>query len=101
MPKADKSAKAAGKAAVAKANKGKPLLHSIKGGKAAPTKAPAAKASAPKPFGAKAATKPIPLKPASAGSGHVAQTRLHLARSQPSPAIAAYFKTYHDKTDFD
>ncbi len=100
MPKADKSAKAAGKAAVAKANKGKPLLHSIKGGKAAPTKASAAKASAPKPFGAKAATKPIPLKPASAVADDVPVTGLNLESAKLSPAMAAYFKKCQDKLGF-
>ena len=34
MPKADKSAKTAAKAAIAKPNKGQPLLRAIKGGKA-------------------------------------------------------------------
>lgn len=100
MPKANKSAKAAGKAVVAKANKGKPLLHSIKGGKGAPTKGPAAKASGPKPFPAKAAAKPIPLKPASAVADDVPVTGLNLESAKLSPAMAAYFKKCQDKLGF-
>ena len=43
MPKANKSAKAADRAAVAKSNKDKPMLRAIKGGKAAPAKTPPVK----------------------------------------------------------
>ncbi len=100
MPKADKSAKAAGKAAVAKMNKGKPLLHSIKGGKAAPAKGPLAKATAPKPFTTKGAAKPIPLKPASAVADDVPVTGLNLESAKLSPAMAAYFKKCQDKLGF-
>jgi uncharacterized peroxidase-related enzyme len=100
MPKANKSAKAAGKAAVAKANKGKPLLHSIKGGKAALTKGQTAKASAPKPFPAKTVTKPIPLKTASAMADDVPVTGLNLESAKLSPAMAAYFKKCQDKLGF-
>lgn len=100
MPKANKSAKAAGKAVVAKANKGKPLLHSIKGGKAVPTKGLAAKASAPKPFPAKPSAKPIPLKPPSAVADDVPVTGLNLESAKLSPAMAAYFKKCQDKLGF-
>ncbi|MGB8185671.1 MAG: hypothetical protein WCF37_11660, partial [Pseudolabrys sp.] len=67
MPKANKTAKAAGKAAIAKPDKDQLVLRAIKGGKAPPAKTlsarPAAKAISNKP-----GAKPIPLKPVSAAA---------------------------------
>ena len=100
MPKANKSAKAAGKAAVAKSNKGKPLLRAIKGGKAAPAKAPAGKPVPAKPLLAKASAKPIPLKPVPAVADDVPVIGLNIETAKLSPAMAAYFKKCQDKLGF-
>jgi uncharacterized peroxidase-related enzyme len=82
MPKANKAAKAAGKAAIAKPDKDQPVLRAIKGGKAPPAKTlsarPAAKAISSKP-----GAKPIPLKPVSAAFDD-----------------APYFKKCQDKLGF-
>jgi uncharacterized peroxidase-related enzyme len=88
MPKADKSAKAAGKAAAAKPDK--PLLRAIKGGKAAAAKPPAAKTGA----------KPVPLKPFTAAADDVPVIALALEPVKLSPAMAAYFKKCQDKLGF-
>ena len=96
MPKANKSAKAAGKVAVAKPNKAKPVLHAIKGGKNAPPKAAATK-SGP----AKQPAKPAPLKPvAVAVADDVPVIALNLEPAKLSPAMAAYFKKCQDKLGF-
>jgi hypothetical protein len=88
MPKANKSAKVAGKAAAAKPNT--PLLRAIKGGKAANAKAPPAKPVA----------KPIPLKPVAATADDVPIIALNLEAAKLSPAMAAYFKKCQDKLGF-
>lgn len=91
MPKADKSAKTAAKAAIAKPNKDQLVLRAIKGGKAAPAKMPAAKA---------AATKAILTKPGSAVADDVPVIGLNLEAAKLSPAMAAYFKKCQDKLGF-
>jgi len=100
MPKADKSAKAAGKAAVAKPNKGQPLLRAIKGGKAAPAKVPAATKAATKTTVTKPAAKPIPLKTVPAAADDVPIIALNLEPGKLSPPMAAYFKKCQDKLGF-
>jgi uncharacterized peroxidase-related enzyme len=87
MPKANKSAKAAGKTVPAKASKDMPVLRAIKGGKA----------SAPKP-----AAKPGLAKPAVAAvvSDDVPVIALNLAPAKLSPAMAAYFKKCQDRLGF-
>ena len=99
MPKANKTAKAAGKAAIAKPDKDQPVLHAIKGGKAPPAKTlsarPAAKAISSKP-----GAKPIPLKPVSAAFDDTPVIGLNLATAKLSPAMAAYFKKCQDKLGF-
>ena len=99
MPKANKAAKAAGKAAIAKPDKDQPVLHAIKGGKAPPAKTlsarPAAKAISSKP-----GAKPIPLKPVSAAADDAPAIRLNLPAAKLSPAMAAYFKKCQDKLGF-
>ena len=99
MPKANKTAKAAGKAAIAKPDKDQPVLHAIKGGKAPPAKTlsarPAAKAISSKP-----GAKPIPLKPVSAAADDAPVIGLNLATAKLSPAMAAYFKKCQDKLGF-
>jgi len=96
MPKANKAAKAAGKAAIAKPDKDQPVLRAIKGGKAPPAKTlsarPAAKAISSKP-----GVKPIPLKPAADDTPVIG---LNLATAKLSPAMAAYFKKCQDKLGF-
>jgi uncharacterized peroxidase-related enzyme len=91
MPKANKSAKTAAKAAIAKPNKDQLVLRAIKGGKAAPAKMPAAKA---------AATKAILTKPGSAVADDVPVIGLNLEAAKLSPAMAAYFKKCQDKLGF-
>jgi len=107
MPKANKAAKTAGKAASAKPAKGKPVLRAIKGGKAAPAKAsppkPAAKPVALKPVPAAkpaVAPKPFPLKPPPAVADDVPVIALNLEQAKLSPAMAAYFKKCQDKLGF-
>ena len=99
MPKANKTAKAAGKAAIAKPDKDQPVLHAIKGGKAPPAKTlsarPAAKAISNKP-----GAKPIPLKPVSAAADDAPVIGLNLATAKLSPAMVAYFKKCQDKLGF-
>ena len=99
MPKANKTAKAAGKAAIAKPDKDQPVLHAIKGGKAPPAKTlsarPAAKAISNKP-----GAKPIPLKPVSAAADDSPVIGLNLATAKLSPEMAAYFKKCQDKLGF-
>src|SRR6185437_4145436 len=98
MPKANKAAKTAGKAALAKPDKDQPVLRAIKGGKA-PAKTlsarPAAKAISSKP-----GAKPIPLKPVSAAFDDTPVIGLNLATAKLSPAMAAYFKKCQDKLGF-
>ena len=100
MPKADKSAKAAAKAAIAKPNKGQPLLRAIKGGKAVSAKAPAAKPAAAKATSAKPAAKPIPLKTGQAAVDDVPVIALNLEPVKLSPAMAAYFRKCQDRLGF-
>ena len=106
MAKANKSVKTAGKAAVAKPGKGKPVLRSIKGGKSAPAKSPQLRSSALKFAASKsasakpAATKPFPLKPAPAVADDVPAIALNLAPAKLTPAMAAYFKKCQDKLGF-
>src|SRR5438105_12623501 len=100
MPKADKSAKAAAKAAIAKPNKAQPLLRAIKGGKAVSAKAPAAKPAAAKATSAKPAAKPIPLKTGQAAVDDVPVIALNLEPVKLSPAMAAYFRKCQDRLGF-
>jgi uncharacterized peroxidase-related enzyme len=93
MPKADKSAKTVNKA-VAKPNKGKPVLRAIKGGKAAPAKAPPGKPAI------KPAVKPVPLKPVSAVADDVPVIGLNLEAAKLSPAMVAYFKKCQERLGF-
>src|SRR5215472_10549613 len=83
MPKANKSAKAPGKAAIAKPSEDQPVLRAIKGGKAAPKPA-----------------KPTPLKATSAAADDVPVIGLNLEPAKLSPAMAAYFKKCEDKLGF-
>jgi len=92
MPKADKSAKAAGKPIIAKPGRDQPVLRAIKGGKAASK--PAAKAAL-----SKAPAKPISLK-ASAIGDDTPVIGLNLETAKLSPAMAAYFKKCQDKLGF-
>src|SRR5690348_2821952 len=87
MPKANKSAKAAGKAAVAKPIEHQPVLRAIKGGKTAPPRL-----SGKAPLG-----KPV-AKPATADD--VPVIGLNLETAKLSPAMAAYFKKCQDKLGF-
>jgi uncharacterized peroxidase-related enzyme len=89
MPKANKSAKAAGKAAVARPNK--PLLRAIKGGKTVPAKTPSGR-----PDSAKAP----PTKPVAAVADDIPVTGLNLEAAKLSPAMAAYFKKCQDRLGF-
>ena len=91
MPKADKSAKTAAKAAIAKPNKGQLVLRAIKGGKAAPAKMPTAKA---------AVAKAILTKPVAAVADDVPVIGLNLEAAKLSTAMAAYFKKCQDKLGF-
>ena len=100
MPKANRSAKTAGKAASAKPNKDKPMLHAIKGGKAAPAKVALAKPSPAKPTLNKPGAKPIPLKPAPAAADDVPVIGLNLEPVKLSPAMAAYFRKCQDRLGF-
>jgi uncharacterized peroxidase-related enzyme len=100
MPKANKSAKAAGKAATAKLTGSQPVLRAIKGGKSAPAKALSARPSAAKANLGKPGAKPITLKPASAAADDVPITGLNLETAKLSPAMAAYFRKCQDKLGF-
>lgn len=100
MPKANRSAKAAGKAAPAKPGKGKPVLHAIKGGKAASVKTPPAKPVATKPVQSKPSAKPSPLKPVPAVADDAPVIALKLEPAKLTPAMAAYFKKCQDKLGF-
>lgn len=86
MPKTNKSAKAGGKTALAKAGKNVPVLRAIKGGKAAP----------PKPSSAKPTMKPPPA----AIPDDVPVIALNLAQAKLSPAMAAYFRKCQEKLGF-
>jgi uncharacterized peroxidase-related enzyme len=95
MPKVSKSAKFAGKAAVAK--QGAPVLRAIKGGKAAPVKGPTTKPGPAKlPLG-KTAGKPMP---APAVADDVPVIGLNLEPAKLSPAMTAYFRKCQDKLGF-
>jgi uncharacterized peroxidase-related enzyme len=100
MPKANKSAKAASKATVAKSNKVKPLLRAIKGGKAAPAKASPVKSGTMKPMLNRPPMKPLPLKPVPMAADDVPVIALNLETAKLSPAMAAYFKKCQDKLGF-
>jgi uncharacterized peroxidase-related enzyme len=101
MPKANKSAKTAGKAAAVKPNKGKPILHAIKGGKSAPAKAPLAKPSPAKStVNRTAAAKPIPLKAPPVAADDVPVIGLNLEPMKLSPAMTAYFRKCQDRLGF-
>jgi uncharacterized peroxidase-related enzyme len=86
MAKANKSAKAAGKAAVAKPIEDQPVLRAIKGGKAAPR--PSAKAPLGKPVAKPATADDVPV------------IGLNLETAKLSPAMVAYFKKCQDKLGF-
>jgi uncharacterized peroxidase-related enzyme len=93
MGKADKSLKAAGKAAPGRSA---PALRAIKGGKAGP-----AKAAAPaKPAAAKAAAKPAALRPAPAAADDSPVIALNLPAAKLSPAMTAYFKKCQERLGF-
>jgi uncharacterized peroxidase-related enzyme len=98
MPKANKSAKAANKAAAAKPNE--PLLRAIKGGKGVTAKMPLGRPDPAKTALTKPATKPIPLKPVTAVADDVPVIGLNLEAAKLSPAMAAYFKKCQDKIGF-
>ncbi len=100
MPKANKSAKAASKVAVARSNKGKPLLRAIKGGKVALAKAPPVRPAAAKPALNRPAMKPTPLKPVPVAADDVPVIALNLGIAKLSPAMATYFKKCQDKLGF-
>jgi uncharacterized peroxidase-related enzyme len=90
MGKANKSLKAAGKAA---ASRSTPALRAIKGGKAGPPK-PAPPATKP------AAAKPAPVKPAPAAADDSPVIALNLPPGKLSPAMTAYFKKCQDRLGF-
>jgi uncharacterized peroxidase-related enzyme len=87
MPKANKSAKATGKAVIANPTRDQPVLRAIKGGKAAAK--PAAKATL-----GKSSARPIPA------ADDVPIIGLNLEPTKLSPAMAAYFKKCQDKLGF-
>jgi uncharacterized peroxidase-related enzyme len=89
MPKANKSAKAAGKAAIARPNK--PLLRAIKGGKAVAAKIASGRADP---------AKTPPTKPVAAVADDVPVIGLNLEAPKLSPAMAAYFKKCQDRLGF-
>jgi uncharacterized peroxidase-related enzyme len=107
MGKANKSVKAASKAAGVKPGPGKPVLHAIKGGKSAPMKSPPAKKLATPPSAqSKTAMmqtlniKPAPAKSAATMPDDVPVIALNLKPGKLSPAMAAYFKKCQDKLGF-
>jgi uncharacterized peroxidase-related enzyme len=100
MPKVSKSAKFASKAAVAKPNKGAPLLLAIKGGKTAPVKVPPGKLGTAKPPVGKTAGKPMPLKSVPAVADDLPVIALNLEPAKLSPAMTAYFKKCQDRLGF-
>jgi uncharacterized peroxidase-related enzyme len=100
MPKADRTAKTAGKPGAMKADKGQPMLRAIKGGKPAPAKGNGAKAPAARPVAAKAAGKPAALKPNPVAPDDVPVIALNLEPAKLSPAMAAYFKKCQEKLGF-
>ena len=98
MPKANKSAKAANKAASAKTAKAQPVLRAIKGGKAPPAKTAVLKpVEQAKPA---AAPKPFVHKPAPAVADDVPIIALNLEQAKLSPEMAAYFKKCQDRLGF-
>lgn len=82
MPKANKSAKPAGKTPAAKPGRSKPVLHAIKGGRTAPSKP--------------ASLKPVPVTAAD----DVPVIALNLEPAKLSPTMVAYFKKCQDKLGF-
>jgi len=82
--KAGKSFKAAVKTAQAKQAKGKPELHTIKGGKS----------------GAKNAKASVPVKEAPMAADDMPIIALELPAGKLSPAMAAYFRKCQDKLGF-
>jgi uncharacterized peroxidase-related enzyme len=100
MPKADRTAKTAGKPGAMRADKGQPMLRAIKGGKPAPAKGNGAKAPAARPVAAKAAGKPAALKPNPVAPDDVPVIALNLEPAKLSPAMAAYFKKCQEKLGF-
>ena len=100
MPKADRSAKTAGKSGAVKPEKELPVLRSNKGGKAAPPKAnggklPAGRPIPPKPVGNSALPRPAP-----AVADDVPVIALNLDPAKLSPAMAAYFRKCQEKLGF-
>ena len=93
MPKANKAAKAASKAATLKPYK--PVLRTIKGGKTG-----AARLSSGRPDSAKISPKPVPLKQVTTVADDVPLIALNLEPGKLSPAMAAYFKKCQDKLGF-
>lgn len=100
MPKVNKTAKLAGKAAVAKPDTAAPVLRAIKGGKAAPVKiAPGKPVSAKSPLG-KPVGKPMAVKPGPAAADDVPVIGLNLEPAKLSPAMTAYFRKCQDRLGF-
>ena len=93
MPKANKTAKAASKAATLKPYK--PVLRTIKGGKTG-----AARLSSGRPDSAKISPKPVPLKQVTTVADDVPLIALNLEPGKLSPGMAAYFKKCQDKLGF-
>ena len=93
MPKANKAAKAASKAATLKPYK--PVLRTIKGGKTG-----AARLSSGRPDSAKISPKPVPLKQVTTVADDVPLIALNLEPGKLSPGMAAYFKKCQDKLGF-
>jgi uncharacterized peroxidase-related enzyme len=93
MPKANKAAKAASKAATLKPYK--PVLRTIKGGKTG-----VARLSSGRPDSAKISPKPVPLKQVTTVADDVPLIALNLEPGKLSPGMAAYFKKCQDKLGF-
>jgi uncharacterized peroxidase-related enzyme len=100
MPKADRSAKTAGKSGAVKPENELPVLRSIKGGKAAPAKANGGKLPAGRPIPPKPVGKSALPKPAPAVADDVPVIALNLDPAKLSPAMAAYFRKCQEKLGF-
>jgi uncharacterized peroxidase-related enzyme len=100
MPKADRSAKTAGKSGAVKPEKELPVLRSIKGGKATPAKANGGKLPAGRPIPPKPVGKSALPKPAPAVADDVPVIALNLDPAKLSPAMAAYFRKCQEKLGF-
>ena len=100
MPKADRSAKTAGKSGAVKPENELPVLRSIKGGKAAPAKPNGGKLPAGRPIPPKPVGKSALPKPAPAVADDVPVIALNLDPAKLSPAMAAYFRKCQEKLGF-